>query len=155
MFTFMARFALVRFLHETVYIHDSGPNILFIFLFNFLRVIWDRLLVTVFFFSKLTDPECSELSTWNKLWPTDRNRRTSRAGLSTSLFLPFSASFVPIEHCTDLFLDTNIPFFLLDTTHSSEIEERPCIFKFPEAAMFVCNLHMRFIVRDSARFSRG
>ena len=99
-----------------------------------------------------------------KLWPTDRNRCAFRAGLPTSpssfrvskiVFLPFSASFVPIEHCTDRFRDTNFPFFLLDATLSTQIEEGPGILKFPAAAMFVYNSHTRFIARDIARFSRG
>ena len=59
----MARSALVHILHEAVYMHDSRSNILFIFFLSFLRVIQERLLVTVFF-TKLTDSKCSELSTW-------------------------------------------------------------------------------------------
>ena len=30
MFTFMARFAIVHFLHEAVQVHDPGPKVIFI-----------------------------------------------------------------------------------------------------------------------------
>ena len=72
-----------------------------------------------------------------------------------SFLSPFRPALCPLNIVLTVFEIQISHFFLLDTTLSSEIEEEPGIFKFPEAAMFVYNSRTRFIARDIARFSRG
>ena len=59
MFTFMARFALVHFLHEAVYVHDPGLKVIFISFSAsyelFKCVCWLLFLVT-----NLTDPNAQK-----------------------------------------------------------------------------------------------
>ena len=162
MFTFMARFALVHILHEAVYMHDSRPNILFIFFFSscelFKNVCW-----LLFFFTKLTESKCTELSTRKNcdlpiaivaLFVRGSRLHLPPFAYQKSFFFLSRPALCPLNIVLIVFEMQISHFFLLDATLSTQIEEGPGIFKFPAAAMFVYNLHTRFIARDIARFSR-